>query len=138
MASGRASSRRFAGAPRAISHNPAGSSTVLRIPGASRSRVLSFRSFRYREATAAWSGGQTIEATPCVQHPSYLVHDRDRVYGTDFAGRLAWLGIESIRPPIQAPRANAIGERVMATLPEKCPDHILPLRESHVRSVLVE
>ncbi len=56
-----------------------------------------------------------IEATPWGQHPTYLIHDRDRVYGADFATRLAGLGIESIRTPVRAPRANAIGERVVRT-----------------------
>ena len=79
-----------------------------------------------------------IEATPWGQHPSYLIHDRDRVYGADFAARIARLGIESIRTPIQAPRANAIGERVVRTLRRECLDHILPLSERHVRSLLAE
>jgi len=30
-----------------------------------------------------------IEATPWGQQPSYLIHDRDRVYGADFATRSA-------------------------------------------------
>ena len=63
--------------------------------------------------TAAWVWRQMIEATPWGQHPKYLIHDRDRVYRADFAARVAGLGIESIRTPIQAPRANAIAERVV-------------------------
>src|SRR5215470_10773355 len=49
--------------------------------------------------TAAWVWRQMIEATPWGQHPRYLIHDRDRVYGADFATRVAGLGIESIRTP---------------------------------------
>jgi putative transposase len=56
--------------------------------------------------TAAWVWRQMIEATPWGQHPSYLIHDRDRVFGADFATRMAGLGIESIRTPVQAPRAK--------------------------------
>jgi hypothetical protein len=48
-----------------------------------------------------------IEATPWGKQPSYLIHDRDRVYGADFATRLGGLGVESIRTPIQ----SASGER---------------------------
>ncbi len=88
--------------------------------------------------TAAWVWRQMIEATPWNQHPRYLIHDRDRVYGADFATRLAGLGIESIRTPVQAPQANAIGERVVRTLRRECLDHILPLSEQHVRAVLAE
>ena len=42
-----------------------------------------------------------IEATPWGQHPKYLIHDRDRAYGADFATRLVGLGIESVRTPVQ-------------------------------------
>ena len=77
-----------------------------------------------------------IEATPWGQHPSHLIHDRDRIYGADFATRIAGLDIESIRTPIRSPLANAIGERVVRTLRRECLDHILPLSERHVRSVL--
>src|SRR5215472_6060953 len=83
--------------------------------------------------TAAWVWRQMIEATPWGQQPSYLIHDRDRVYGADFATRLARLGVESVRTPIQAPRANAIAERLVRSLRQECLDHILPLSEAHVR-----
>ena len=79
-----------------------------------------------------------IEATPWGQQPRYLIHDRDRVYGADFATRVAGLGIESVRTPVQAPRANAIAERVVRSLRQECLDHILPLSERHARSVLAE
>jgi putative transposase len=88
--------------------------------------------------TTAWVWRQMIEATPWGQHPKYLIHDRDRVYGADFATRLVGLGIESVRTPVQSPRANAIGERVVRTLRRECLDHILPLSERHVRAVLTE
>src|SRR5262249_9154805 len=51
-------------------------------------------------ATAAWIWRQMIEATPWGQHPKHLIHDRDRVYGADFATRLVGLGIESVRTPV--------------------------------------
>jgi len=66
------------------------------------------------------------------------IHDRDRVYGADFATRVAGLGIESVRTPIRAPRANATAERLVRSLRRECLDHILPLSEGHVRSVLAE
>jgi len=66
------------------------------------------------------------------------IHDRDRVYGAEFATRIAGLSIESIRTPFQAPRANAKAERLVRSLPRECLDHILPLSEGHVRSVLAE
>jgi hypothetical protein len=88
--------------------------------------------------TAARVWRQMIEATPWGLHPKYLIHDRDRVYGADFATRMAGLGIESVRTPVRALGANAIGERVVRTLRRECLDHILPLSERHVRAVLAE
>jgi len=79
-----------------------------------------------------------IEATPWGQHPKWLIHDRDRVYGADFATRLVGLGIESVRTPVQSPRANSIAERVVRTLRRECLDHILALSERHLRAVLIE
>src|SRR5215470_9899133 len=55
---------------------------------------------------AAWVWRQMIEATPWGQQPSYPIHDHDRVYGGDFATRLARVGVESVRTPVQAPRAK--------------------------------
>src|SRR5262245_3144002 len=72
------------------------------------------------------------------QHPSYLIHDLDRVYGADFATTLTGLGVESVCTPIQAPRANAIAERVVRSLRQECLDHVVPLSARHVRSVLAE
>ena len=71
-------------------------------------------------------------------HSKYLIHDRDRVYGADFATRVAGLGIESIHTLLRAPRANATAERAVRSLCRECLDHILPLSEGHVRSVLAE
>ena len=46
--------------------------------------------------------------------------------------------MESVRTPIRTPRANAIAERVVRSLRQECLDHILPLSEGHLRSVLAE
>jgi putative transposase len=79
-----------------------------------RRRLLHFNVTAH--LTAAWVWLQMIEATPWGQHPKYLIHDRDRVYGADFATRVAGPRIVSVRTPVQAPRANAIGERVVRSV----------------------
>ena len=109
---------------------------VLSLISHDRRRLLHFNVTGH--PTAAWVWRQMIEATPWGQHPKYLIHDRDRAYGADFATRIAGLGIESVRTPVRAPRANAIGERVVRTLRRECLDHILPLSERHSRAVLAE
>ncbi len=87
--------------PRALFHQP-------RTPPADALQVTA-------HPTAAWVWRQVIEATPWGQQPRYLIHDRDRVWGADFPIRASRLGIKSIRTPVQAPRANAIAERIVGT-----------------------
>jgi transposase InsO family protein len=88
--------------------------------------------------TAAWVWRQPIAATPWGRQPRYLLRDRDRVYGGDFAARARGLGIETLLTPVRAPRANAIAERVVRTLRHECLDHVLVVNEAHLRAVLTD
>jgi transposase InsO family protein len=88
--------------------------------------------------TAAWVWRQLVEATPWGRQPRYLVRDRDRIYGGDFAARARGLGIETLLTPVRALRANAIAERVVRTLRNECLDHIVVVNEAHLRAVLGE
>ncbi|HUY24741.1 MAG TPA: hypothetical protein VMV09_05490 [Candidatus Saccharimonadales bacterium] len=65
--------------------------------------------------TAARVWRQLIEATPWDRKPRHLIHDRDRVWGTDFGLRPAGLGIQSLQTPFRAPRANSSAERWVRT-----------------------
>jgi putative transposase len=88
--------------------------------------------------TAARVWRQLVEATPWGRHPTYLIRDRDRVYGGDFVRRAARLGIDTLLTPYRAPKANAIAERVVRTLRNECLDHVLIFNDGHLRSVLDE
>ncbi len=88
--------------------------------------------------TAVWVWRQVIEATAWDRHPTYLLRDRNRIYGGDFVARATALGIDTLMTPYRAPRANAIAERVVRTLRNECLDHILILNEQHLRIVLAE
>jgi transposase InsO family protein len=88
--------------------------------------------------TAAWVWRQLIEATAWGREPTYLIRDRDRVYGGDFASRAEAMGIRTLLTPYRAPKANAIAERVVRTLRNECLDHVLVLNERHLQSVLAE
>ena len=88
--------------------------------------------------TATWVWRQIIQATPWGTAPRFLIRDRDRSYGRDFAARAARIGIEAIQTPVRAPKANAFVERVIGTLRRECTDHIIVLSEQHLRSVLRE
>ena len=88
--------------------------------------------------TAAWVWRQLIQATPWGTAPRFLLRDRDRSYGQDFALRAAKIAIKAIQTPVQAPKENAVVERVIGTLRRECTDHIIVLNHQHLRSVLRE
>src|SRR5262249_12419502 len=88
--------------------------------------------------TGAWAAQQLHEATPEGCGPRFLLHDRDAKYGPEFDRLAAASGIEVIRTPIRAPRANAVCERFLGSVRRECVDHVLVLGEWHLRRVLAE
>jgi transposase InsO family protein len=88
--------------------------------------------------TMEWVWRQLIEATPWGEQPSYLIRDRDDSYGGSFNLKAAKIGIKGILTPIQAPKANAVAERVIGTLRRECLDHMIVINEAHLRRVLKE
>jgi transposase InsO family protein len=88
--------------------------------------------------TAAWIWRQLIAATPWGRTPRFLVHDRDAVYGRDFARRARGLGVETLLTPVRAPQANAVAERLVGTLRRECLDHLVVVNERHLSSILAE
>jgi putative transposase len=88
--------------------------------------------------TAEWVWRQFIQATPWGRQPKYLIRDRDSSYGGGFNGRAAKVGVHTILTPVQAPKANAIAERVVGTLRRECLDHMIIINEGHARRVLRE
>jgi transposase InsO family protein len=88
--------------------------------------------------TAEWVWRQLIAATPWREQPRYLVRDRDRCYGAAFIPRALKLGIETLLTPVQAPKANAIAERLVGTLRRECLDHLIVVNERHLLRLLRE
>lgn len=88
--------------------------------------------------TAEWVWHQLIEATPWSQQPTYLIRDRDCSYGGSFNAKAAQLGIETIITPFQAPKANAVAERIVGTLRRERLDHVIIINEGQLRRVLRE
>jgi len=88
--------------------------------------------------TAEWVWRQLIQATPWGQQPKYLIRDRDCCYGGSFKSRAGKIGVQTILTPVQAPKANAIAERVVGTLRRECLDHMIIINEGHARRVLRE
>jgi putative transposase len=91
-----------------------------------------------RSPTDAWVAQQPREATPEGLGPRFLIHDHDAKYGPAFARVAAASGIEVIRTPIQAPRANAVCERFLRSVRGECIDHTLILGERQLQRVLTE
>ncbi len=58
----------------------------------------------------------------------------DGILHPDAAG----LGIRTILTPVQAPKANAIAERVIGTIRRECLDHVLVVNKRHLRRLLRE
>jgi transposase InsO family protein len=68
----------------------------------------------------------------------FLIRDRDAKFTDAFDAVLTAAGIRIIKTPVQAPRANAIAERWIASAGRECLDRMLITGERHLRLVLDE
>jgi transposase InsO family protein len=66
----------------------------------------------------------------------FPLRDRDAKVTTAFDTAFTAAGIDLIRTPPQAPRANAFAERWVGTVRRKCTDRMLIAGERHLASVL--
>jgi putative transposase len=68
--------------------------------------------------------------------PRFLIHDRDSKFTGGFDEVFRSEGLEIVKTPIQAPRANACAERFVGTLRRECLDWILVVGRSQLERVL--
>ena len=68
----------------------------------------------------------------------FLIRDRAGQFISSFDAVFAAEGIRILASPPQAPRANAICERIIATLRRELLDRVLIVNEQHLRAILTE
>ena len=86
----------------------------------------------------AWTAQQLREATPWGCHPKVLIRDRDRKYGPLFSSVATSSGIQEVKTPFHAPKANAVCERFMGSLKRECLDHTLVLNQRQLERMVME
>ena len=89
-------------------------------------------------AQAARNALMDLELNERTEPIKYLIRDRDSRFTTAFDAVFEAEGIRIPRSPVQAPRANALCERVIGTIRRELLDKILILHEQHAQRVLIE
>jgi putative transposase len=84
------------------------------------------------------TGQQLREATPWGKGLEYLVCDRDNKYGPLFLNVARSTGIQVLKTPVQAPKANAICERFIGSLKRECLDPMFILHSYRLHCIVWE
>ena len=85
-----------------------------------------------------WTAQQLRNTLLDHDAPRFLIRDNDGKFGASFQTIADDEGIEILRTPVRAPRANAFCERFLGSLRRECLDHILFLSEDHLRRTVAE
>jgi putative transposase len=108
---------------------------VLVVLGHDRRRVVHFNVTEH--PTARWTAQQVVDAFPDDSAPSYLVRDRDSIYGHAFRQRVKGMGISEVLTAPHSPWQNPFAERLIGSIRRECLNHVLVLGEQHLRRVLI-
>ena len=88
--------------------------------------------------SAEWTAQQIVEAFPADGgEPSYLLRDRDSIYGDEFRLRVQRIGIEQIITARRCPWQNPYAERVIGSIRRECTDRVIVFGEKHLRRILL-
>src|SRR6266581_683799 len=107
---------------------------VLVVLAHQRRRVLHFNVTEH--PTSAWTTQQLVDTFPDASAPSYLLRDRDSIYGHAFRQRVKGMGISEVLTAPLSPRQNPFAERLIGSIRRECLNHVLVLGERHLRRLL--
>jgi putative transposase len=107
---------------------------VLVVLAHHRRRVLHFNVTEH--PTAHWTAQQIVNAFPDETAPSYLLRDRDQVYGAPFRHRVKGMHIKEVLTAPQSPWQNPFAERLIGSIRRECLNHVVVLGERHLRRIL--
>jgi putative transposase len=107
---------------------------VLVVLAHHRRRVVHFHVTEH--PTALWTAQQIVNAFPDHSAPSYLLRDRDQVYGQQFRHRVKGMQIEEVLTAPHSPWQNPFAERLIGSIRRECLNHVLVLDERHLRRIL--
>jgi putative transposase len=100
----------------------------------SRRRLVHFNVTEH--PTAEWTARQLLEACVHEETPSYLIRDRDQVYGDRFCRQAKTLDIREVVIAPRSPWQNAYAERVIGSIRRECLDHVVVMGERHLLRIL--
>jgi putative transposase len=90
--------------------------------------------------TGPWVTQQARQFTWTLQERPgsfrFLIRDRDSKFTCDFDAVFASEGIEIVKTPVRAPKANAIAERFVRTVRAECLDWLLIVNRRHLERVI--
>lgn len=92
-----------------------------------RRRIVHFAVTRH--PTAEWTAQQMRQAFPWDSAPQYLLHDRDRIFGSEFVDQVRAMGIKQVLSAPRSPWQRAYVERVIGSIRRECLDHIIVVDE---------
>src|SRR3989441_7092239 len=107
---------------------------VLVVLAHHRRRVIHFNVTEH--PTAHWTAQQIVDAFPNDSAPSYLLRDRDQVYGHVFRQRVKGMGVGEVLTAPHSPWQNPFAERLIGSIRRECLNHVLVLGERHLRRTL--
>jgi len=88
--------------------------------------------------TMEWTSRQLVEAFPWDTAPTYILRDRDSIYGRVFTAMVEAMGIEDVPTASRSPWQNPYIERLIETVRRDCLDHVIVLDGPHLNRVLTD